>query len=61
MESNSLRFTKYNSLKNRNNKKDELILWDYENKVIYSSLKKQPLKTEYYIWTSDLIIYMQKK
>ena len=56
-----MRFTKYNALENRNNKKDELILWDYENTVIYSSNKKQPLKAEYYIWTSDPIISRCRK
>ena len=56
-----MRFTKYNALENRNNKKDELILWDYENTVIYSSNKKQPLKAEYYIWTSDPYISRWRK
>ena len=55
-KSNSLRFKKYNALENRNNKKGELILWEYENTVIYTSNKKKPLKAEYYIWTSNSII-----
>ena len=58
---NSLRFTKYNALENRNNKSGELILWDYENTVIYSSNKKNPLKAEYYIWSSDQIIARCRK
>ena len=38
---NSLKFTKYNALEHRYNKNNELILWDYVNKVIYSSNKKK--------------------
>jgi hypothetical protein len=52
-KSNSLRFTKYNAIENRNNKNGDLILWDYQNTVIYSSNKKNPIKAEYYIWSSD--------
>ena len=39
-KSNSLRFTKYNAIENRTNKNGDLILWDYENTMIYTSNKK---------------------
>ena len=52
----SLRFTKYNAIENKYNKKDELILWDYTNTVIYTSNKKNPISCEYFIWTTDQII-----
>ena len=52
----SLRFTKYNAIENKINKKGELILWDYTNTVIYTSNKKNPLSSEYFIWTTNQII-----
>ena len=33
-----------------------LILWDYQNTVIYTSNKKNPINAEYFIWTSNQII-----
>ena len=39
-KNNSLRFTKYNSIENRYNKNNELILWEYNNSPIYTSKKK---------------------
>ena len=39
-KNNSLRFTKYNSIENRYNKNNELILWEYNNSPIYTSNKK---------------------
>ena len=60
-KSNSLRFTKYNAIENRNNKNGDLILWDYQNTVIYSSNKKNPIKAEYYIWSSDQMIARCRK
>ena len=41
-KSNSLRFTKYNALENRYNKNNELILWEYNNRAIFTSNKKKP-------------------
>ena len=37
----SLRFTKYNAIENKYNKKGELILYDYSNTIIYISSKKK--------------------
>lgn len=39
-KNNSLRFTKYAAIENKNNKKGELRLYDYTNTVIYTSNKK---------------------
>ena len=55
-KSSSLRFTKYNAIENRTNKEGELILLDYQNTVIYTSNKKNPINAEYFIWTSNQII-----
>ena len=55
-KSNSLRFTKYNALENRYNKNNELILWEYNNRAIFTSNKKNPIPSEYYIWTTNQII-----
>ena len=55
-KSNSLRFTKYNALENRTNKNNELRLWEYNNSSIYISNKKKPINSEYFIWTTDMII-----
>ena len=56
MEKNSLRFTKYNAIENRYNKNNELILWEYNNNVIFTSNKKNPIPSEYFIWTSNQMI-----
>ena len=55
-KSNSLRFTKYNALENRTNKNNELRLWEYNNSSIYISNKKNLINSEYFIWTTDMII-----
>ena len=55
-KSNSLWFTKYNALENRYNKNNELILWEYNNRAIFISNKKNPIPSEYYIWTTNQII-----
>ena len=55
-KANSLRFTKYNSLENRINKNNELILWEYNNSAIFTSNKKNPIPSEYFIWTKNQII-----
>ena len=55
-KSNSLRFAKYNALENRTNKNNELRLWEYNNSSIYISNKKYPINSEYFIWTTDMII-----
>ena len=55
-KNNSIKFTKYNALENRYNKKNELILWDYNNSAIFTSTKKYPIPSEYFIWTSNSII-----
>ena len=53
---NSLRFTKYNAIENRNNKNNELILWEYNNNAILASIKKNLFPIEYFIWTSNQMI-----
>ena len=60
-KNNSLRFTKYAAIENKNNKKGELRLYDYTNTVIYTSNKKNPISAEYFIWTSDQIIARIRK
>ena len=55
-KSNSLRFTKYNAVENRYNKRNELILWEDNNCAIFTSNKKYPIPSEYFIWTSNSII-----
>ena len=55
-KSNSLRFTKFNAIINQYNKEGELILWDHTNTIIYLSNKKNPLPSEYYIWSSNSMI-----
>ena len=55
-KNNSLRFTKYNAIENKFNKNNELILWEYKTCPIYTSNKKHPINSEYFIWTSDKII-----
>ena len=55
-KTNSLRFTKYNAIENRYNKNKELILWEYNNSAIFTSNKKNPFPSEYFIWSSDLMI-----
>ena len=55
-KNNSLRFTKYNSIENRYNKNNELILWEYNNSPIYTSNKKNPIPSEYFIWSTSQII-----
>ena len=52
----SLRFTKFNAIINKYNKKNKLILWDQGNTVIYLSNKKNPLTVEYFIWSTESII-----
>ena len=49
-------FTKYNALENRNDKNKELILWEYNNRAIFTSYKKNPIQSEYFIWTINQII-----
>ena len=46
---NSLKFTKYNALEHKYNKNHELVLWDYENTVVYSSNKKKENPSEFFI------------
>ena len=53
---NSLRFTKYNAIENKFNKDNELILWEYNNVGIFTSNKKLPIPSEYFIWSSNQII-----
>ena len=53
--SNSLRFTKYNAIEHKYNKNNELILWEYNNSAIYTSDKKIPISSEYFIWSSSQI------
>ena len=55
-KSNSLRFTKYNAIENRYNKNKELILWEYNNSAIFTSSKKEPYPSEYFIWSSNQMI-----
>ena len=57
----SLRFTKYSAIENKYNKKGDLILFDYSNTIIYTSSKKNPLNSEYFIWSSDSIIARIRK
>ncbi len=55
-KSNTLRFTKYNAIENRYNKNKELILWEYNNTAIFTSKKKDPFPSEYFIWSSNQMI-----
>ena len=55
-KSNSVRFTKINAIINQYNKEGELILWEHTNTVIYLSNKKNPLPSEYYIWSCNSMI-----
>ena len=55
-KTNSLRFTKYCAIENRYNKNKELILWEYNNSAIFTSNKKNPIQSEYFIWSSDQMI-----
>ena len=55
-KSNSLIFTKYNAIEHKYNKNNELILWEYNNSAIYTSNKKYPISSEYFIWSSSQII-----
>ena len=55
-KSNSLRFTKYNAIENKYNKNNELVLWEYNNCAIYTSHKKYPISSEYFIWSTGQII-----
>ena len=55
-KTNSLRFTKYSAIENRYNKNEELILWEYNNSSIFTSNKKNPIPSEYFIWSSDQMI-----
>ena len=48
-KTNSLRFTKYSAIENLVNKKEELILWEYNNNLIFTSNKKSPIPSEYFI------------
>ena len=57
---NSLRFTKYNAIENRFNKNNELILWEYNNNAIFTSNKKNPFPSEYFIWTSNQMIARER-
>ena len=57
----SLRFTKYNAIENKYNKKGDLILYDYSNTIIYTSSKKKPITADYFIWSSDPIIARIRK
>ena len=41
-KSNSLRFTKYNAIENRYNKNKELILWEYNNTTIFTTVVSTP-------------------
>ena len=49
-------FTKYNALENRYDKNNELIFWEYNNRAIFTSYKKNPIQSEYFIWTINQII-----
>ena len=53
---NSLRFTKYNAIEHKYNKNDELILLEYNNSAIYTSDKKYPISSEYFLWSYGQII-----
>ena len=57
---NSLKFTKYNALEHKYNKNHELVLWDYENTVVYSSNKKKEIPSEFFIWLSNQIIARER-
>ena len=59
-KSNSLRFTKYNAIENRFNKNNELILWEYNNSPIFTSNKKNPYPSEYFIWSTNQIIARER-
>jgi hypothetical protein len=55
--SNSLRFTKYNAIEHKYSKINELIFFcEYNNCAIYTSNKKYPISSEYFIWSSSQII-----
>ena len=56
----SLRFTKYNAIENKYNKKGDLILYDYTNTIIYTSWKKT-INAEYFICSTDPIITRIRK
>ena len=51
-----MRSTKYSAIENLFNKKEELILWEYNNNLIFTSNKKSPIPSEYFIWSSDQVI-----
>ena len=59
-KSNSLRFTKYNAIENRFNKNNELILWEYNNRPIFTRNKKNPYPSEYFIWSTNQIIARER-
>lgn len=52
----STKFTKYSALDNYKNKDSDLILWRYENLLIYTHDKKNPIRSEYFIWSTGEII-----
>ena len=49
---NSLRFTKYNAVEHKYNKKNYLILRENNNNAIFTSHKKSPISSEYFIWST---------
>ena len=53
---NSTKFTKYNVFENSKDEKRKLILFHYENCLIYIKEKSLPLQSEYFIWGCDEII-----
>ena len=55
-KSNSLLFAKFNAIINQYNKQGELILWEHTNTIIYLSNKKNPIPSEYYIWSCNAMI-----
>ena len=43
-------------MEHKYNKNNELVLWDYENTVVYSSNKKEEIPSEFFIWSSNQMI-----
>ena len=59
-KSNSLSFTKFNTITNQYNKDGELILLEDTNTIIYLSNKKNPIPSEFYIWSCNNMISRER-